>query len=181
MNGIIQATSGTYRSRVDGTLVLTVEISPLHRTSALELFGMPGQAMALAALTQEASQKAAQDTTIAATSQKVEAVGADKPKRGLLSQWASMRCADLLFVEFLRPIYDKYMGGDGSGWGDVTADNDFGGDSELWARHVILVLCEIESRSELDTNKAAAALFNNLIRLPYCEYSSNVENPLTLR
>jgi hypothetical protein len=47
---VIEATSGTYRSRVDGTLVLTVEIEPMHREAALKLFGQPGTSMALAAL-----------------------------------------------------------------------------------------------------------------------------------
>ncbi len=47
---IIEASSGTYRSRVDGTIVLSVEISPIHRADALALFGMPGTPLALAAL-----------------------------------------------------------------------------------------------------------------------------------
>jgi hypothetical protein len=46
----IEATSGTYRSRVDGTVVLSVEIEPRYRAEALALFGMPGTPMALAAL-----------------------------------------------------------------------------------------------------------------------------------
>lgn len=47
---IIEASSGTYRSRVDGTIVLSVEIEPRFRAEALALFGMPGTPLALAAL-----------------------------------------------------------------------------------------------------------------------------------
>ena len=47
---IIEASSGTYRSRVDGTIVLSVEIEPQYRAAALALFGQPGTSMALAAL-----------------------------------------------------------------------------------------------------------------------------------
>jgi hypothetical protein len=47
---VIEATAGTYRSRVDGTLVLSVEIEPRHVPDALKLFGTPGAPMALARL-----------------------------------------------------------------------------------------------------------------------------------
>src|ERR1035437_5639727 len=161
---------GTY---ADGSVKYTFIVEPKHAADAAKLFGMPGACVVVAALTQSASQKAAQDAIIAQASPIIETIAADKPKRGLLSQWAAMRCADLLFVEFLRPIYDKAMGGDGSGWGDVTADNDFGGDSSLWARHAILLLCDIQSRSELDTNKFAITRFDTLIRLPYSEWIKN--------
>jgi hypothetical protein len=50
---IIQATSGTYRSRVDGTVVLSVEIEPRHAQEALALFGMPGTSLAIARLVSE--------------------------------------------------------------------------------------------------------------------------------
>lgn len=46
----IEASSGTYRSRVDGTIVLSVEIEPRYAQAALALFRMPGTPMALAAL-----------------------------------------------------------------------------------------------------------------------------------
>lgn len=47
---IIEAATGTYRSRVDGTIVLSIEIEPRFRADALALFGMPGTPIALAAL-----------------------------------------------------------------------------------------------------------------------------------
>lgn len=57
------------------------------------------------------------------------------------------------------------MGGDGSDWGDVSAA-DCGGMAG-YARHCILVLCEIGSRAELDHDAEAAAKFNRIIRAPY--------------
>jgi hypothetical protein len=47
---VIEATSGTYRSRVDGTIVLSVEIDPRFAAQALSLFGMHGTPIAIAAL-----------------------------------------------------------------------------------------------------------------------------------
>jgi hypothetical protein len=53
---IIEASSGTYRSRVDGTIVLSVEIEPRYRAEALALFGMPGTPMALAGLKSQSAK-----------------------------------------------------------------------------------------------------------------------------
>jgi hypothetical protein len=47
---IIEATSGTYRSRVDGTIVLSVEIEPRYAAQALALIGAHGTPIAIAAL-----------------------------------------------------------------------------------------------------------------------------------
>lgn len=46
----IAFTTGTYRSRVDGTLVLSIEIEPRHAQDALKLFSMPGTPGAIARL-----------------------------------------------------------------------------------------------------------------------------------
>ena len=62
------------------------------------------------------------------------------------------------------------MGGDGTGYGDVSPRRDFGGDESAYARHCILVLCDIDSRSELDHNAEAAEKFHRLIRLPFAEH-----------
>jgi hypothetical protein len=80
---VLEATSGTYRSRVDGTIVLSVEISPIHAKQALELFGMPGTAMALAAL--KDGYKAV----------------SDKPKGGPLAKLAGIWCNEPQFWEWL--------------------------------------------------------------------------------
>lgn len=73
---VIEASSGTYRSRVDGTIVLSVEIEPRYAQAALALFRMPGTPMALAAL----KTPKAEETT-------------HKP----IARWLAIRCDDQAF------------------------------------------------------------------------------------
>lgn len=160
MKCVISAVSRKITTLADGSMRIMVEVSATDALAAFELFGQPATPMALAALTQDASIASAQASTIAS----------DKPKGGALSKWAAMRCAESDFQKFIRPIYDKLMGGDGSRYGDVTPENDFNGDCALWARHCILVICDIESRAELDTNEIAKSKFNGIIREPYIEW-----------
>lgn len=87
---IIEATSGTYRSRVDGTIVLSVEIEPRHAKQALELFGMPGTALALAAL--KDGSKAITD---------------NKPAGGPLAKLSGMWCREPKFWEWLETDPDN--------------------------------------------------------------------------
>ena len=91
-------------------------------------------------------------------------------KGGELAKLAGQWCRLPEFVEFIRPIYDRAMGGDGSSYGDVSPRRDFGGDESAYARHCILVLCNIDSRAELDHNAEAAEDFHRLIRLPFAEH-----------
>lgn len=86
---------------------------------------------------------------------------------GQLCQWAIMRCQDSIFLNFIRPIYDRHLGGDGSGWGDINPDEIM---EKEFCRHAILVLCEIDSRKELDTDKAAEQRFKERIMTPYQKY-----------
>ncbi len=83
---VIEASSGTYRSRVDGTIVLQVEISPIHRADALALFGMPGTPLALAAL--KVGHAAKSDEP------------AEKPKGGTLAQSAGIISGEPKFKQF---------------------------------------------------------------------------------
>jgi hypothetical protein len=91
-------------------------------------------------------------------------------KGGELAKLAGKWCRLPEFVEFVRAIYDRAMGGDGTGYGDVSPSREFGGDGSAYARHCILVLCDIDSRSELDHNAEAAEKFHRLIRLPFAEH-----------
>ena len=127
---VVEASSGTYRSRVDGTIVLSVEIEPRYRAEALALFGMPGTPMALAAF-------------------KVGAKS-DNPT-GELCRWAAIRCTEPKFRE----------------WASIFACDPSLEDDESAVARLIRSVCNIESRAELDTNPAAAALFHNKIREPY--------------
>lgn len=91
-------------------------------------------------------------------------------KGGELAKLAGQWCRLPEFVEFIRPIYDRAMGGDGTGYGDVSPRRGFGGDESAYARHCILVLCGIDSRAELDHDAEAAEKFHRLIRLPFADY-----------
>ena len=44
------------------------------------------------------------------------------------------------------------------------------GPSEEWVEQLIKMICNIDSRKELDTNKKAAEVFNNEFRLPYQDW-----------
>lgn len=83
-----------------------------------------------------------------------------KEKIGPLCKLAVQWCKREDFAEWLRPYYDRHMGGDGAGWGDV-GPNELGG-LEAWCRHAILVLTGAKSRKELDTNLVAAQEFKRI-------------------
>ena len=83
---------------------------------------------------------------------------APKSSTGPLCQWAVMRCKELLFQEWLEDsFHDEYQI-------YVTHAHVTG---EQQAREVVLRLCGIASRKELDTDPRAAAIFNEKIRHPY--------------
>lgn len=166
----MSAISGTRRAMkemADGTIRVSIDIDPIHRAAFFEMFGQIDMPVALAPLVADFERRQA---PIAADSGHQAPMATYEPKRGLLSQWAAMRCNEIDFRKFIRPIYDKIMGGDGSGYGDVTPDGDFDGQCDKWARHCILVICDIESRAELDSNHHAREIFDRVIRLPYIEY-----------
>lgn len=155
----IEASSVGVRTMADGTLRLTVDIEPRHAKDAFSLFGAPGVPMALAAL----------KTAAQASNER------DHPKGGPLARLAGQWCRDPQFIEFIRPIYDRMMGGNGNGWGDVTPDDDFAGSNEQWARHCILVICNINERKMLDHDDEAAAKFHKKIRVPFVERREEVK------
>jgi len=126
----------------DNSLRILVEVPELEANAAFELFGKRGSPLALARLMPETAIKQAQNETIAE----------DKPKRGLLSQWSALRCTEPIFWQFLSKRFIEPVS------------------NEKEAKELIYRICVIKSRSELDTNNAAAATFHNLIREKYAEY-----------
>jgi hypothetical protein len=158
---MIEATSGQCRTMADGTLRLTVDISPTHAQDAFRLFGMAGLPMVLARLTPEAAKYSAQDAAIEADGQakgasEVEQASEDEIKGGKLSQWAAQRCNDHDFYMFLRKNFDAHYTGTPV-------------DIQDYCRKLILITCGIESRRWLDHDVDAAAIFNGKIRIPYSE------------
>lgn len=64
-----------------------------------------------------------------------------------LSTWAALRCKEPEFQRFLR-VPD-----------------------EATAAHSVRAICEIKSRSELDSNPEAAKRFHQFVRLAFIEFS----------
>jgi hypothetical protein len=142
----IEAVSRTVKTMSDGTLRLTVDISPIHAQAAFKLFGSPDVPMALARLTVEASKQRAQAETIE-----------DKPRGGFLSQWLAMRCNEPEFWSFLDTHHEA------KGW--------YGGiECAVDADDVVKDILKINSKTELDHDKEAEARFHDLIRLPYAKW-----------
>lgn len=142
----IEAVSRTVKTMSDGTLRLTVDISPIHAQDAFKLFGSPDVPMALARLTIEASKERAQ-------AEMVE----DKPKGGFLSQWLAMRCNEPEFWEFVNSVFNL-------GFFNLQAEDSRSCDISV--KHIL----EIDSKADLDHDKEAEARFHELIRIPYAKW-----------
>ena len=76
---VISATSISCRTMADGSLRIVAEVSTIDAQAAFALFGLPGQPMALAALTQEAAKDTAQQAVIKQSA----SVGGDDSKDSL--------------------------------------------------------------------------------------------------
>jgi hypothetical protein len=151
----IEAASVGIKTMADGTLRLTVDVEPANAQAAFSLFGAPGTPMALAAL----------KVGHAAVKEPVP----EKPKGGELARLAGIWCNDRAFLEWIRPAYDRAMGGNGNGWGDVGPE-DFQNGWKGYTVHALCLLAGIESRVELDHDAAAAERFQRLIRGPFMKH-----------
>lgn len=129
----------------DGTLRLTVDISPIYAQDAFTLFGMPDAPVVLARLKQEAAQAEAQRETIEA----------DKPKGGFLSQWLALRCKEPEFWAFIEDKHDIVKG-----WVDSSEK----------CNELVKEYLDIESKSEIDNDADALKRFHEMIRLPYANW-----------
>lgn len=69
-----------------------------------------------------------------------------------LSAWVAIRCKEPQFRKWLR-VPDEQTA--------ITA---------------VRAICEVKSRSEIDTNPAAEKRFHQFIRLPYLQYSQDPAN-----
>lgn len=156
MSDLVEASSVSVKTMADGTLRLSVDIEPRFARAGFGLFGSPGTPMVLGRLK--------------AAGQVEEKPVEPQNRMGPLCHWVVMRCKEELFVYFMAPIYDKAMGGDGSGWGDVHPFRDFGGDTEKWAAHAVKIICGVKSRKDIDGNEMAETLLNTQIRQPYMEW-----------
>jgi hypothetical protein len=140
----IEAVSRNVKTMADGTLRLTVDISPVHAQDAFSMFGMPDVPLALARLNIQASQAMAQQETIAKEHK--------EPLTGLA----------LLAVQWCQePNFWKWA-------------NELNGmeliRSESQAKTFICEVCSIESRKELNADPKAEAQFQKEIRAPYMQW-----------
>lgn len=140
----IEASSVGVKTMADGTLRITLDIEPRFAKDAFGLFGAPGTPCALAALRVSAAQ-----------------TEPEKPKGGPLAKLAGQWCNSHQFVKWVAPVYHQHVGD--VGLEDFPTPSDF-------ARHCILVLCDLNSRAELDHNKIAQSHFETLIRQPFMAY-----------
>lgn len=152
MTAVIEASSAGVKDMADGSLRITFEFEPRHAAEAFSLFGPRGRAVAVAAL---------KDGAAAVAEPVVE-----KPKGGQWAKLAGMWCGDADFYRFIQPLYDIHMGGEGRGHGDLMIGVDVKDIPEFCA-NALKVLCEIDSRVELDNDPVALARFNVVIRYPF--------------
>jgi hypothetical protein len=83
-----------------------------------------------------------------------------KAEVGPLCKLAVRWCQDPQFQEWLKKL-------DALRWIALNGSEDLG---EEQAKAVMLDICGIESRKELDTQQHPAAVFHHAIRIPYNEY-----------
>ena len=138
----IEASSVGVKTMADGTLRITLDIEPRFAKDAFGLFGAPGTPCALAALR---------------TGDELSPV-AEKPKGGPLARLAGQWCNDAQFQNWIAIEYHNFLG-------DVGLE-DFATPAEF-ARHCILVICDVGSRAELDHCTAARDIFERHIRQKY--------------
>lgn len=134
----IEASSAGVRDMADGSLRITFEFEPRHARDAYSLFGQRGTPVAIAAL-------------------KTASHEPEKPKGGLLSQWAAMRCGDDAFQAWICVTYPTE-------WTTACKLSAAGAER---AAIVVRSTCDITSRAELDNDEGARARFDQYIRWPW--------------
>lgn len=167
MTSVLAAAAMRARTLADGSLRIEVEFEPKDAQAAFALFGRPGSPMAVTALrvgTEAAGAHPAGDDDAAAPNASPD--NADR-KGGPLARLAGQWCHLPAFQQWIRPVYDQHLGGDGSGWGDLDDAQLQQLGAEGFARHAILVLCQIESRRELDHHPRARKEFDFRVRIPF--------------
>jgi hypothetical protein len=85
-------------------------------------------------------------------------------KPGPLCMEAIGLCKHPEFYQWAMPVYDRLLGGNGFGSGDIDATEMT---VEAFSAHAIKVICNVDSRKELDTDPSAGRRFVELIRVPF--------------
>ena len=131
----------TASERVDGTLVVKIEVEPMYRAEFNRLFPEVGMAAALAPLVKGIALP--------------EPEPVEKPKVSHEnSKWLALRCKEPVFWQFLNeqmPCKDNI-------------------DCEGKATTRVRYLCGVTSRAELDGDTPATGLFHRQIRIPFSTF-----------
>lgn len=133
----------------DGTIRCYVDIDMQCKDDFLANFPIDAP-IAIARLTQEAAQASAQAETIA---DYAEAKEKEKTRLTGLALLAVQWCQMPEFWEWLN------------GWSFGPSRGNVA--SQEGAAYLVKYWCNVESRKELETNKSAARIFNDEIRIPF--------------
>ncbi len=136
----IEAVRRGMKELVDGTIRVSLDISPIHRAAFHRLFPDIDMPVALAPLRVQRSDV----STNNGQTEKPNSHGGQK-----LSQYSAQLCLSANFIEFLKAEHAEL-------WAEVQD-----------AAQCVRELCNVTSRAHLDQDEKAAALFHERIREPY--------------
>lgn len=94
MTDLIEAVSRQCKTMADGTLRITIDVSPIHARDAFGLFGAPDVPMVLGRLVMDHERKP-------------EPVEPVEMKGGPLAKLAGMWCNDRYFIEWVKSMSDE--------------------------------------------------------------------------
>lgn len=147
MSDAISGAAMRCKTMADGSLRIEVEVQPTDAQAAFALFGRPGAPMALAAL---------KDGYAAHKDSYLPASEPAKPKGGAAAQWLGIKCSEPAFQEWVVNTFPNVERS-----GVVTADMVAG---------MVREICLVQSRADIDNDKAAFVRFEQYIRRPYMEF-----------
>ena len=159
----IAATTGTIRSRVDGTLVLTIEFEPSQAQGAFRLFATPGTQVAITALRDgsflEQKNCAPEQPEPDELPVQPEPEKAPREPLGDACYRSVMWCKDATFWHWITSLQIDFFG---------TCK------SEREATLFVKTTCGVESHKDLDIDNEANKAWNRLIREPYRKWLSTL-------
>jgi hypothetical protein len=144
----VEGASAAVETMAKGHMRLFVDVDPRDAARAFDAFGTPDTLMALAALKPEHLRQRKREKQ-----QRLEARGM-RPAY-LAVQW----CKDDQFQAWLREAYPTI-------WENAQLALACKPAAE-WARGVLLTICDLQSRSQLDTDPDARSRFDRNVRRPF--------------
>jgi hypothetical protein len=144
---MVECSTGTLRTLVDGTVRITIDIEPPHRDTALKAFSQPGTPCVLAVLTKEVAKKEMVKAEERKADRCPQAIEYHKKNGKWPSNTADAICKEYNFFLYLESVSET----------NLTPEYD-----DLDTK--LKFLCgELESKSELDTNAYALTFFFKIL------------------